>query len=250
MSCNRNLERRLAAAVALGAMALGGCADQEESLIVLHAVAWPESGECFVDAGSDTTIPRGVADLSVGTGYLAPLVLLNQLPTSGQTNTGIENNEMQLRSVEVDLAMPQAPEIIDALEAQNEAFVSFEQNLASDSIGPGERHAASVDLITSPAAAVMSEQIRNAFPDQPNVRLVVEATVVYKALQTGNTVGRFSEVEAREYVFPVEVCNGCLIDCSACPMGACPSPLGALQGGVCGNLQDLPATPAACSEGM
>ena len=229
-------------------MALTGCADNEEALIVLHAAAWEAAGECRVDAGNDNTLPRGIADVSLGTGYLAPLVLLNQLPSqpAATNNSGIDNAEVQLRSVEVDLSMPQAPQVIDAVEAQNEAFVSFEQVLASDSLSPGARHGTLVEVITSPAAAALSGAIEDAFPDQPDVRLVLEAKIVFRGLQTGNTVGNLSDVEAREYIFPIEVCNECLIDCSSCMMGSCPTSIDDVVGGICGNIQDFPAVPAQC----
>jgi hypothetical protein len=227
----------------LGVLALSGCADQEESLIVLHSPAWNDDGECVVDAANDTALALGTLDLAPRTPYILPVILQNQLLSDATSSSGVDNGEMQLRGVDVRLSMDQAPEIIDALEAEDPALVDFTVPLPTVSLPPGGRQGVLVEVISRRAAELLNEQL-GALDD--GARPILSAQLVFHARRTGNAVGGIGEVDAREYIFPVQVCSGCLLTCQTCTDQQCPVNPQGVVGGVCGNAQDLPYAPSGC----
>jgi hypothetical protein len=236
--------RRLVRVASVALLAgLGACADEQEALIVLHTSNW-EGGACGVDANSEEGLALGQLDLRGGSGYFTGVVLRNQLVAQGnETNSGVDNSEMQLRDVDVLLQMPQAPEILDAIEAEDPAMVDFNVTLPSDSL-PGESN---IGVIFEAIPATTAMRIADAVAGLPaGSAPIIEVHQVYHARRTGNNVGGVGEFEAREYIFPVRLCVDCLFTCSGCMDMACPGNTGPIVGGVCGSTQDLPYGPAAC----
>lgn len=223
-----------------------GCADNQESLIVLMAPAWDEEG-CVIATNADAALPYGTLDLSFGTPYAMPAVLLNNTAdqATNDNNSGIVTNEIQLLDADVDLSMAQAPEIIDALRDMNGAFVSFNVPLSTNSILPGQTVGVLVEVIPQPTAVAMAELVRAQFG--PASKLTVEASVVFHASRSGNNRGSVGGVDAREFSFPISVCFDCLRSCAGCPGAECPVGADEFTGGVCGNAQDLVLTPTACT---
>jgi hypothetical protein len=228
----------------LGALGTG-CADNQETLIVLMAPAW-EMGECAIQTGSTDALPFGTLDLSFGTPYLMPALLLNNTAqqATNDNNTGVVSNEIQLLDADVDLSIAQAPEIIDALEDMDDALVSFNVPLSTNSIPPGEVAGAMVEVIPQQTAVAMGELIQAQFG--AGSKLTVEAHVRFHATRTANNVGKVGAIDAREFTFPISVCFGCLLTCSTCPGAECPVGTTSYAGGVCGNAQDFVLYPAAC----
>lgn len=238
--------KMIAPAVALlGALASFGCAGEQESLIVLHSPAWNDEGDCVVDPGNDTALALGVLDVSVRTPYMLPVILQNQLVADEASSNGIDNGEMQLRSADVVLSMAQQPEIIDALEAQDPALVDFNTPLPTVSLPSGSRQGILLEVVSRAAAEALDAEIA-ALDTGSRPILSVEVTI--NARRTGNAVGGIGEVAAREYIFPIQICSGCLLTCATCAGQQCPletSGMGVV-GGVCGNAQDLPYAPIGC----
>jgi hypothetical protein len=222
-----------------------GCADNEESLIVLNAPAWM-GGDCVIpgDASAES-LPYGVLDLSFGTPYAMPAILLNNTTSGAKANnSGVVTNELQLLDADVDLSMAQAPEIIDDIRDSDKALVSFNVPLPTNSLAPGQTQGVLVEVIPQMTAIALGDAIRAAFGQ--NAKLTVEAHVLFHASRSGNTVGKVGQIDAREFSFPISVCFGCLLSCATCPGAECPVASSAWGGGVCGNAQDLLVYPAAC----
>ena len=233
---------------ALAALALSGCAREQESLIVLHSPAW--DGGCTVDGNNDVALTQGVLDVSFGTPYMMPAALfnqnVNQQPTV--TNNRVDNGELQLSGADVQLRMPQAPEVIDDLEAQNEAFVEFTVDVPTLSLASGERQGVLVEVVSQAAAVALADSVEARLGANARPTLVVDTT--FRALRSGNRRGKVGEIESRVYSFPIELCVGCLFTCATCePDGTCPQNAApGFTGGVCGNAQDFLVAPAVCTD--
>jgi hypothetical protein len=238
-------------AVALAA-SLAACADDQDSLIVTHAPVWPASGECVIDPGQSVGMLGGTLDLQFATPYLLPAILVNQLvPQQGATrSSGIDNSEVQLLSADVELELPQAPELIEGLREVNEALVEFRVPLATVSIPGGGRHGVAVEVIPRATAIVLAEDVAIFQPETPSAPgapsvLRLMANLTFNASYTS---GRAGKLQSREFSFPIDICVGCMTDCSSCPNFTCPAdPI--WTGFICGNAQDTVLVPLQCQDG-
>ena len=222
------------------------CADNQESLIVLLAPAWDTPGECLIQASSEISLPYGILDLSYGTPYAMPAILLNNAAEQGanDNNSGVVSNEIQLLDADVDLTMAQAPDIIDDLRATNGGLVSFNVPLSQNSLLPGASAGVLVEVIPQQTSAALADAIMAQFG--PEAKLTVEAHVQFHASRSGNNIGKLGGIDAREFSFPISVCFGCLGSCATCPAAMCPVGNSEWAGGICGNAQDFTVYPAAC----
>ena len=255
--------------LSVAAMMATGCAQEQESLIVLHAPAWGEAGMCVVDGSNDTAMSGGILDVAVGTAYEMPVVLQNQLQgqTSMMTNNQIDNGELQLIGADVTLTMPQQPDVIETVaDDVGEGAIDFTVDVTTLSLGGEERQGFSVEVVPQVTSAAFARAIRS-HPDlneQSRPKLIAE--VVFRARRTGNRIGKVGEIESRTFSYPIELCLGCLITCAACEDQArtetCvmartagisgtanpDAPLTPVAGGICGNAQDFFVAPAYCGD--
>ncbi|MFO0636230.1 MAG: hypothetical protein U0168_25640 [Nannocystaceae bacterium] len=237
----------LAVVSSLALSALTGCADNQESLIVLMAPLWNDDGDCGVTDSTDAML-QGTLDLSFGTPYIMPALLYNQTlkQNAAKKNTGTMSNELQVIDATVSLQIPQAPEIISDLRAQDDALVHFDVPLSTNSIPPQSTAGVLVEIVPQQTAVALATAVTEKFGAA--ARVTLRADVQFHASRSGNTVGRVGEIDARAFSFPVSLCLGCLIDCSTCPDQMCPAQASSFNGGVCGNAQDLALIPAGCEE--
>jgi hypothetical protein len=223
-----------------------GCADNQETLIVLMAPAWEDQGECVIQASSDAALPYGTLDLAYGTPYAMPAILLNN--TSSQSaddnNAGVVTNEIQLLDADVELSMAQAPDIIDRLNDMDDSLVSFNVPLSSNSLLPGASQGVLVEVIPQQTSVELGELILAEYG--PGVKLTVEASVQFHATRSGNNIGKVGGIDAREFNFPISVCFGCLQNCTGCEGAECPLGETGWAGGICGNAQDFAVYPSSC----
>ena len=253
--------------LSMAAMMATGCAQEQESLIVLHAPAWDEAGMCLVDGANDTAMADGLLDVAAGTPYEMPVVLLNQLQgqPSMMTNNQIDNGELQLIAADVSLRMPQQPGIIDDVVADTETrgSVEFTVDISTISLGGEERQGFLVEVVPQTTAVALAAAIR-ADPDlNESSRPKLIADVVFRARRTGNRVGKVGEIESRTFSYPIELCLGCLVTCALCPDAARAETCamqkaeavsgtsssvnnGGIAGGICGNAQDFFVAPSYC----
>lgn len=243
------MQRTMLATLVVGAALLGGCSENEESLIVLNAPYWQDDGQCVVMPSMDgVSLTNGVLDLSFGTPYVMPATLLNNTPAleEGDNNAGIDTNEIQLLDADVDLSIPQAPEVIDQLRDQDPALISFNVPLPTVSIFPEQMQTVLVEVIPQPTAVALANALSASFGT--SARATIVARVIFHASRSGNNIGKVGGIDAREFSFPISLCFGCLVTCASCEEGACPIGDFNVAGGVCGNAQDLPLYPSVCDE--
>jgi hypothetical protein len=248
----RTFRALLAASTLAATTLLGGCADEQETLVVLNAVAWQGAGECSIgSSGTSQILNNGVLDTSFGTGFVAPLLVANQANRSGGvsgSNQGTDTTEVQLSDVDVTVSIPQAPEIQDALDGQNSAYLDFNAPLQSVSLSSSSTRGIIVEVLTPPAVQALNAELTSRFDPGTSVTLV--ADIVINAKRSGNTSGKIGVISARTFSYPITACSGCLIDCSGCPMGQCPASTPDMpitySGGVCNNAQDFPMVPTGC----
>lgn len=254
--------------LSLAAMMATGCAQEQESLIVLHAPAWSTPGECLVDGSNDTGMSSGILDVAVGTPYEMPVVLLNQLQgqTAMMTNNQIDNGELQLIAADVVLSMPQQQDVIDDIAGDNPGAVDFTVDISTISLGGQERQGFLIEVVPQATTVALASAFRG-HPDlneQSRPKLIAE--VIFRARRTGNRVGKVGEIESRSFKYPIELCLGCLITCGACSdqartetcviartsaIAGTPNPdapLAPVVGGICGNAQDFFVAPSFCGD--
>lgn len=224
-----------------------GCADNQESLIVLMAPAWDEDGACAVTDSNDA-LPLGLLDAALPSAYMMPALLFNNttLQNATKKNAGVQTNEMQLKSASVSLSVPQNKDAAAAVRKQEPSLMDFEVSLPTQSIAPQQTIGVLVQVIPQQTAAALAGELFLT-DAQKESRVTVVADVVFHATRSGNVKGRVGEIDAREFSFPITFCYDCLIDCHTCENAMCPAQSSTFVGGVCGNAQDLPLVPAACA---
>lgn len=238
-----SLIQRIVRLSTLGALALGmlqGCADEQESLIVRGAVGFDNM--CIIQP-QGIFLARGTLDASFGTPYSAGIILANQLQPQMSNNSGTDNSELKLVEADVDLSIPQAPQILANLQARDPSFVSFTQPLPTNSLQGGSEVSVLVDVITAAASRALAEEIAAAFSEP--VEITVVADIVFHAERTGNSVGKVGDIEARSYSFPIDVGLGNLISCATCENAACPDTTNYVL--HCGSAQDTAVVPGPCA---
>ncbi len=228
-SFTRRLSRAGIAFAIIGAAALTSCAQDQDFLIVEQAV-WFAGGEaCTLTANDETPLALTV-DVSVITRIGMGFVVTNLQSPNPNSNTGIDDSEVVIESAEVNLRFTGG-----GLPSS-----SYESSLATNSIAGGSSE---VFLIQVPSE--VSDSIRASMNAGQFETLEME--VVFKGRKYGQAGdSKLGEVETRAYVFPFEICHGCLAD-PACT----PAPTGAdWVGGTCGFAQGafIQHPEAVCGE--
>ncbi len=294
-------------AIALAALPmLGSCADQQESIIIAGAPAWAP-GECSVQVPAMFYLDRGRLDVRFGTQYLVPLEIQNQLTvqSTDSTNSGTDNSELQITGVDVRLSSAQRPDLIDRLEDEaGEAFIDFTPAVPTNSLTGSSSLGFLVTGIPAATSAKLAEyRVEEALEAGEAAEMELEGTgateteilaarlsaengvlqavetivvsMVVRARRSGNSTGSgVGEIESRQFDFPVDVCHGCLTQCSSCSFevdldadgepetitGECPDPtvrstptgrlfIGDYVGtnATCPSAQDSYFVPAVCA---
>ncbi|RMH00253.1 MAG: hypothetical protein D6705_00730 [Deltaproteobacteria bacterium] len=200
-------------------------------------------GSCAVDPANTVTLVHGTLDVDYGTPYTVPLEVANNMLNvdSESSPNGINDGEIRLSEAEVSLDLPQAPDVIDGIGAQDGALVEFTVPLQSISIEPGDSQGILLDIVPAATTQALASALGGQLAGGGEARLI--ATIRLRGYRAVSG-GKRNEVEAREFEFPIDLCSGCLLDCTPCG-GTCAD--GAVVGGVCGNAQDFSVYPASCA---
>ncbi len=234
--------RSVLSVLALSSLVALSCAEQEESLYVVHAVPIDPEG-CSANPSS---VGQGwdTLDLSFDTGFVVALQLKNNLMSGRTSNSGIDDSEMLLRDVDVRLDIPQRPDLIEAIAAVDPSLVEFNSVLASDSIS-GQQESVVAVRIPPGSLDAIGTAVGGTFGTGSDLRIGLTVSIVVHALRASNELGGgVGKVEAREFVFPVDLCFNCLRDCSTCAGTCTDTEVG--SGGVCGNAQSVATVPMDC----
>lgn len=175
-------------AAGLSAMALPSCATND-SMIYIVGVAARQQGACTVKGDLTTPIlAKGTLDRLFATEYVAALIVGNQLMQRGsRERVRTETSRVSLKGAEVKLENAQGDELVPAFSSVGTGFVD-----ASD----GQSAAPAAMFATIIPNSVMGK--------------LPAGTVVSKVRVFGTTLGG-EDVESGELLFPIEVCDGCLV---------------------------------------
>jgi hypothetical protein len=226
------------AGVCAAALLVGCSSDGSERFFIVQNQV-PQDG-CVI-SGDHTALYRGRGILDVAlvfdgalVGYELFPLLQSDLPVMGQTS-GTEPNRMALREFRVRLeTAPGAPAAVVDLFAS----AALQPNLAysepwSGTLEPG---GGTVSAAVTVVPAEVARQIRatGVLTTISDVGLTARVRAVGDSLT--------DSFESREFVYPIDVCNGCLIsNISACPS----APVN--KGNACIVSQDEPVD--CCSDG-
>ena len=186
---------------------LGGCVQDQDFLIVERATWFNGRDNCALSNGGDTPLAMAV-DVAYDTQIGMAFIVANNQSPNANSNTGIDDSEIQIESAEVNLSFSGG-----AIEGG-----SFEAAVPTDSIKGGD---SAVFLVRIPTQVTQS--LRSAMSGLPEGSIeTLEMDVVFKGRKTGQAGNtKLGEVETRPYTYPFDICLDCLTDCDEC--GTCPT---------------------------
>lgn len=179
----------LALAVAgLGASVLPSCAENDSMMFIIGVYARAQ-GACTPKAELDSPIwANGVLDRVFANDYSAALLVGNQITERGsREQLRSETSRVALKGAEVKLETLTGEPLVEPFSSTATGFVDAAQG-------------------TDPSLSVMYASLipPSVAGDLP------QGTVVAKVRVFGTTLGG-QEVESSELLFPIEVCDGCLV---------------------------------------
>jgi hypothetical protein len=176
------------AAASLAAAALPSCATND-SMMYIVGVAAREAGSCDVKADlSGTMLAKGAMDRLLAKEYRAALIIGNQLTQRGaRERLRTETSKVALKGVEVRLENSQGALLTPAFSSIGTGFI--------DAAEGNDASAGAMFATLIPASVAPKLQA---------------GTVVAKVRAFGTTLGG-EDVESAELLFPIEVCDGCLV---------------------------------------
>ncbi len=176
------------AAASLAAGALPSCATND-SMMYIVGVAARQAGACAVKADLEGTIlAKGTMDRLLASEYTAALLVGNQLTQRGsRERLRTETSKIALKGAEVRLENTQGTELVPAFSAIGTGFVDASEGVDA---------APAVMFATLIPASIAGS--------------LTPGTVVSKVRVFGTTLGG-EDVESAELLFPIQVCDGCLV---------------------------------------
>jgi hypothetical protein len=163
-----------------------GCADNE-SMLFIQGVLRPEGVDCSFNAEPSAQMQlNGVLDVSFQSGYIAALLVGNQLTRQGDRDkVRTETARITLRGAVVQVVDPGTGDTITEYTTDGTGFAD---------VGSG----------TEPGYGLMFAELVPPGVGEPGTRINVAVRVF------GDTLGG-DEIESNELIFPISVCSGCLI---------------------------------------
>lgn len=176
------------AAASSFAGALPSCATND-SMMYIVGVAAREQGSCTVSADLENPVlARGTMDRLLASEYTAALMVGNQLTQRGsRERLRTETSKVALKGAEVRLENTQGALLVPAFSAIGTGFVDASEGVDA---------APAVMFATLIPASIAGS--------------LTPGTVVSKVRVFGTTLGG-EDVESAELLFPIQVCDGCLV---------------------------------------
>lgn len=205
---------------ALGA-GLAGCQDRDFGMSI-RQVQPIDSSSCAVDTSEDHFQASGLIDIALRNGYtIHPLIQNNMLDITevkqfSDTDGRVNTNAIILQSASIEYTA------LDTLSAQISSPVIVP---LSGTVPVGDVLVVGVEVLNS---AVLS-QLRDAdefllIDDSGQARPIRSSVKIIARIRIDGETLDGKKVESNEFLFPIEVCNGCLIEY--------PAPLLQQRGGV------------------
>lgn len=204
-------------AIILGlAMGLSGCIEDDRSFFIRQNQV-PQTG-CVVNTTTTEYLPRGTLDVSMGIGYRLYPLLENNLKTSKTTDGEPERNSLHITGFEVDIDLGEIPGEFPS------DLTSFWEP-ASGQLDPGGKLAS--------VANVISDRLTKMLNIPKGIKPLVLISIKAVAKRSG------SDKDSSTFVFPIDLCNGCLVDWrTTCPATTDKT----VKKNYCGRPQDQPVT--------
>lgn len=198
---------------------------QEQDFLTVDKAVWFSGRDSCTLSVSDGTPLAMTVDVSFDTRIAMGFVVTNNQTAYAGSNTGIDDTQVQIETAEVSFTYTggAAPD-------------SFEVTLPQNTIAGGEQVAFLIQVPTEIAAGLRGSLAAGDFEN-------LEMSVVFvgrRSGQSGNS--KLGEVRTPAYIYPFEVCSGCLVDCNEC--GVCPEQTAFV--GTCGFAQGLPVYHPVC----
>jgi hypothetical protein len=180
------------AALGAGPAATGGCADNDSGLFIRSVIAL-QAGDCLARAQPDTTmLAFGTLDIAFNEPYVAALLVGNQLARQGDRDkVRTETARIALRGSVVSVRNVNGQELT-AFTTDGAGFVD-----------PGSGNEPGYGIMFAellPTSIPVVSAVTPGAPTRVNVAVRV----------FGETLGG-EEIESSELLFPIAVCNGCLV---------------------------------------
>lgn len=214
------------AVVVLVALTFGASACvEDDTSFYIKGMRAPDT-KCTTPApGGTTFIATGKLDVSVKLGYYAFPEVLNALTSSTSNQPGQpEAHILQMRGYRISLDMGEIPGSFSA-DLVDSTFPT------SGTIQPAGAMTTAIQVIRDPLAAQLATTVPKG------IERTIYANVRAVATMSGG------EKESALFVFPIIVCNGCLVDfLTGRP---CPAPdesMDKFTTNTCGLPQDAPVT--------
>jgi hypothetical protein len=174
--------------VGLGATALPSCATNDSMMFIVGVYA-RKQGSCSPKADNSAPLwANGVMDRTFASDYTAALLVGNQITERGsREQIRTETSRVALKGAEVKLETPQGDQLVSPFSSTATGFVDAASG-------------------TEPSLSIMYASL---IPPSVAGKLTA-GTVVAKVRVFGTTLGG-EDVESSELLFPIEVCDGCLI---------------------------------------
>lgn len=215
----RAVRGAFAGAAVAALLSVTGCTDRSpQALFVQFNQAVDRASSCIARAGTDIARPIGWMDIGVTNRYLLFPSVENGMPPSasitgsGPSDLHLENNTVQVTGATIYYDLP--ADIVADLAEEGVEVPQGQFVFTSGSIEPNSVGVAILEVIPPLVGEVLrrSKILSERYATtQILVRVTVEAV-----LKDGDTVN------SNEFVYPLNVCNGCLVyfsvpDCTALP---------------------------------
>lgn len=206
---NSSLAFRFFRASAFAGLALvtsaTACVQDQETLIIERAVWFDDS--CNLDASANS-LAGMTADVAFGGRLGLGVVVTNQAVLNENSNTFIDDSEIQLLDADVSLSF----------SAGGVSTSAYNYAIPSNSLSGGESQPILIQIPSDVVDSLRStmEPLAQAAIDagDPNPIEILEIEVVINAVkssQAGNS--KLGQIESRAFTFPLEICFGCLAVC-------------------------------------
>lgn len=223
------------ATVAVGTVGItlgSACVQDQDYLIVEHALWFSDRDDCTL---GDAVPLAMLVDVSFDSQIAMGFSLANLQTSSESSNTGIDDSEIKVESVEVRLSF----------SGGGLSESGFEITVPSNAILGGDTSPVLVQLPLS-----VTESLRETMQGLPPSAIeILEMEVIFKARRS-NQIGnsKLGTIETRPFVYPLEICHGCLGFCQAADQcesaEVCPSADN--WTGTCGFAQGLAVVNPLC----
>jgi len=209
------------------ALALPGCVDDYGSFYITKARAADPGCVTPQPATGGIFLPKGLLDVSQKRGYLMfPQVENHMASTSG--TAGVELNRVAMREYRVAIDLGEVP------GSYPEHLTKYTE-LTSGTLEPNGQVVSWLNAVPDGLAAALATVIPAA----------VRPTIVAEVRAFGVRSG--SDVETPPFRFPIELCNGCLVDLRpTCPTDETTT---TVHKNACGRPQDELVTCCPTAQG-